>query len=188
MFQIRAELPTDGAAVETLNDLGFGTERRGRTVYKLRYGAPTLGFIASDPESDEPLATLRFWAVMVGLDRPALLLGPLAVMPERRGQGLGRALVGHGLSVARDRGWRLCLVSGDPAYYQPYGFEPAAPLGFAMPGPITAGHLQVKALADDALATLPRGGALPVLPWRRHRGPEADNDDWVVSTRRLRVG
>lgn len=187
MFQIRSELPSDGAAIEILNDLGFGTDRRGRTVYKLRLGAPSLGFIASDPESDQPLATLRFWSVMVGLDRPALLLGPLAVTPERRGQGLGRALVGHGLSVARDRGWRLCLVSGDPDYYRPYGFEQAAPYGFAMPGPIVAGHLQVKALAVGALATLPRGVALPVLPWRGHRGRDEDGEP-VVSCRRLRVG
>ncbi len=187
MFQIRSEVPSDGAAIETLNDLGFGVERRGRTVYRLRQGAPTLGFIAADPESDQPLATLRFWPVMAGLDRPALLLGPLAVLPERRGQGLGRALVGHGLTLARDRGWRLCLVSGDPAYYRPYGFEPASPYGFALPGPITAGHLQVKALAAGALDSLPRGGTLRVLPWRGHRGSDGDGDA-AVSQRRLRVG
>lgn len=187
MFQIRSELPSDGAAIETLNDLGFGPDRRGRTVYKLRLGAPTLGFIAADPETDRPLATLRFWAVMLGLDRPALLLGPLAVDPELRGQGLGRALVGHGLSVARDRGWRLCLVSGDPSYYRPYGFEPAAPYGIAMPGPIAAGHLQVKDLAGQSLDTLPRDAALRVLPWRCHRGDDVDGDA-VVTHRRLRVG
>lgn len=184
MFQIRSEQPSDGAAIESLNDLGFGPERRGRTVYKLRLGAPTLGFIAADPESDQPLATLRFWAVMAGLERPALLLGPLAVAPDRRGQGLGRALVGHGLSVARDRGWRLCLVSGDPDYYRPYGFEPAAGWGFAMPGPIAAGHLQVKALAPGALDCLPRGGVLPVLPWRGLRGDGAGDGDAVMRHRR----
>lgn len=187
MFQIRSELPSDGAAIESLNDLGFGPERRARTVYRLRLGAPSLGFIAADPESDQPLATLRFWPVMAGLDRSALLLGPLAVSPDRRGQGLGRALVGHGLSMARDRGWRLCLVSGDPDYYRPWGFEPAAPFGFAMPGPITAGHLQVKALVPDALACLPRGDVLRVLPWRGHRRDDADGDA-VMSHRRLRVG
>lgn len=187
MFQIRSEVPSDGAAIETLNDLGFGAERRGRTVYRLRHGAPTLGFVAADPESDQPLATLRFWPVMVGLERPALLLGPLAVVPDRRGQGLGRALVGHGLSVARDRGWRLCLVSGDPRYYRPYGFEPAAPYGFAMPGPVAAGHLQVKDLAGGALDTLPRGAVLRVLPWRCHRGDGAGGDA-VVTHHRLRVG
>jgi predicted N-acetyltransferase YhbS len=187
MFQIRSELPSDGAAIESLNDLGFGPDRRGRTVYKLRLGAPTLGFIAADPESDQPLATLRFWAVMAGLERPAVLLGPLAVTPELRGQGLGRALVGHGLSVARDRGWRLCLVSGDPDYYRPYGFVPAAPYGFAMPGPITAGHLQVKDLSGDALDSLPREPVLRVLPWRCHRGDDADGTP-VVTYRRLRVG
>lgn len=187
MFQIRSEIPSDGAAIETLNDLGFGVDRRARTVYRLRHGAPNFGFIAADPESDQPLATLRFWPVMVGLERPALLLGPLAVTPERRGQGLGRALVGHGLSMARDRGWRLCLVSGDPAYYRPYGFLPAAPLGFAMPGPITAGHLQVKDLTGDTLDRLPRNTVLRVLPWRCHRGDDVANEG-VVTHRRLRVG
>lgn len=187
MFQIRCETPFDGAAIETLNDLGFGTERRARTVYRLRAGAPTMGFVAADPESDQPLATLRFWPAMVGLDRPTLLLGPLSVIPERRNQGLGRALVAHGLAIAADRGWRLCLVSGDPDYYAPFGFEMAAPYGFALPGPIEAGRLQVKELVAGALAKLPRGTLLPVLPWRGVRGGGAGNDDAVIH-RRLRVG
>lgn len=172
MFQIRPETPADGATVESLADLGFGPDRRNRTVYRLRVGPPTAGlaFVAADPTSDAPLATLRFWCVSIGGALTSLLLGPLAVCPDRRGQGLGRALISNGLALARDQGWPLCLVSGEPDYYRPFGFEPAAPLGLVMPGPIAAGALQVKALQSDGLDGL---AAIGDRTLRAHPGAEA---------------
>jgi len=163
MFQIRQEVSSDIGTITALLDAGFGAERRSRTVYRLRQGVPAQGlaFVAADPISDEPLATLRFWEVALGEGGKAgpatLLLGPLAVHPELRGQGLGRALVSHGLTVAREQGWQLCVVSGEPSYYTPYGFEDAAPYGLMMPGPVHAGWLQIKAFEPSALDALSRG-------------------------------
>lgn len=176
MFHIRAELPADTAAVDHLNDLGFGPDRKGRTVWRLRQGpvADGLAFVAADPVEDRVLATLRFWPVSVGdgvaAGVTAVLLGPLAVCPSMQGQGMGRALVGHGLQAARDAGWDLCLVSGDPAYYRPYGFEAAPPYGFEMPGPVKAGWLQVRELRPGALGMLPEAEILPIQPRRWVRG------------------
>lgn len=175
MFHIRAELPADTAAVEHLNDLGFGTDRKTRTVWRLRQGpvADGLAFVAADPLDDRVLATIRFWPVSVGDEISAVLLGPLAVCPSMQGQGMGRALVGHGLQAARDAGWDLCLVSGEPAYYRPYAFEPAPPYGFEMPGPVKAGWLQVRELRAGALDTLSPAAARPIQPWRWVRGSGA---------------
>ncbi|WP_156907421.1 GNAT family N-acetyltransferase [Thalassobaculum salexigens] len=177
MFHIRAELPADTSAVEHLNDLGFGTDRKGRTVWRLRQGpvAEGLAFVADDPIDGRVLATIRFWQVDVGRadagqDISAVLLGPLAVCPTMQGQGLGRALVSHGLQAARDGGWDICLVSGEPSYYLPFGFEPAPPYGFEMPGPLKAGWLQVRDLKAGALDALPRKGTRPIRPWRWVRG------------------
>jgi len=179
MFHIRAELPNDIAAVDQLNDLGFGSDRKSRTVWRLREGpvADGLAFVAADPLADRVLATIRFWPVGVsgdafGGDALAVLLGPLAVCPSMRGQGLGRALVAHGLQAARDIGWDLCLVSGEPEYYRPFGFEPAPPHGFEMPGPVKAGWLQVRELRAGALADLSPGIARPLRPWRWVRDGE----------------
>ncbi|NQW08629.1 MAG: N-acetyltransferase [Alphaproteobacteria bacterium] len=168
MFQIRLQTPADAIAVETLNDLGFGSNRHGRTVWRFRQGpvADGLALVAAGLEADTPLATLRFWPVTIGGIAPALLLGPLAVCPTRRGQGMGRALVGHGLSKARDLGWTLCLVSGDPRYYQPYGFSSADPHGITLPGPIEAGRFQVVELTPGALAALDGLADRTLQPWR----------------------
>jgi predicted N-acetyltransferase YhbS len=88
--------------------------------------------------------------------RAALLLGPLAVEPGLKGRGVGRALVHGGLDAARSAGHALVLLVGDPSYYAQFGFVPAAPLGFDMPGE-EPGRLQALALASGGLG---RGGTL----------------------------
>lgn len=168
MFQIRLQTMADNAAVDALNNLGFGPNRYSRTVWRLRQQPPLddLCLVAAEAQSDTPLATLRFWPVAIGGSRPILLLGPLAVCPSRRGEGMGRALIGHGLSKARDMGWSLCLVSGDLDYYRPYGFEQADPYGFVLPGPLEPGRLQIAELLPGALATLSELADRTLQPWR----------------------
>jgi putative acetyltransferase len=51
---------------------------------------------------------------------PAHILAPLGVLPEHHGQGVGMALVRHGLNVVEGA---LVLVYGDPAYYSRFGFR-----------------------------------------------------------------
>jgi len=66
-------------------------------------------------------------------DAPALLLGPLAVDPTRRGEGIGRMLVARTLDQAMLSGHRLVILVADPGYYEQFGFVPAAAFGFSMP-------------------------------------------------------
>jgi len=49
-------------------------------------------------------------------------LGPLAVRPQAQGKGTGCSLVRHGLADLRLRGAAGCVVLGDPAYYERFGF------------------------------------------------------------------
>lgn len=151
-FHIRRHQPGDAATVEPLLDRCFGPGRTERTVYRLRDGirpVPELCFAAVD-DSDRVLASLQFWPIRIETT-PAILLGPLAVEPRMRNQGLGRALVRHGINEARKHGHRLCVVSGAPAYYRPYGFVPAVPYGLVMPGPLEPERLQVLELVPGAL-------------------------------------
>ena len=50
-------------------------------------------------------------------------LGPLSVLPEHHKQGIGKSLVNEGLSRLKDCGSRGCVLVGDPAYYQRFGFK-----------------------------------------------------------------
>ena len=52
-------------------------------------------------------------------------LGPVAVVPERQGQGLGGAVIRAGLAAIRAREERLILVLGHPTYYSRFGFDAA---------------------------------------------------------------
>lgn len=51
-----------------------------------------------------------------------LTFGPLSVLPERQGQGVGSALVRHTLDAARSMGFRGVCIYGDPRYYARFGF------------------------------------------------------------------
>ncbi|WP_454695357.1 GNAT family N-acetyltransferase [Achromobacter aegrifaciens] len=49
-------------------------------------------------------------------------LGPVAVLPDLQGQGIGAALIREGLERLKALGAAGCVVMGDPAYYGRFGF------------------------------------------------------------------
>jgi len=50
-----------------------------------------------------------------------------------RGQGIGSRLVRAGLERARELGYRVATVQGDPGYYGRFGFETASARGLIAP-------------------------------------------------------
>ncbi|MBN2254886.1 MAG: N-acetyltransferase [Deltaproteobacteria bacterium] len=50
-------------------------------------------------------------------------LGPVSVMPENQKQGVGKSLIRAGLSLLKDMGGNGCVLVGDPAYYERFGFR-----------------------------------------------------------------
>jgi putative acetyltransferase len=62
-------------------------------------------------------------------DTPALALGPVAVLPDHQGRGIGTAVVRNALDRAAAAQETLVVVLGDPAYYRRFGFVPALSLG-----------------------------------------------------------
>lgn len=72
------------------------------------------------------------------LDAPArllevLVLSPLAVTPDRQGEGIGGALVRSAIAAAEELGAPLLFLEGSPRYYPRFGFVPGGPLGFIRP-------------------------------------------------------
>lgn len=151
-FEILPERAEDGPLIDPLLDRTFGSDRKSKTVYRLREAvAPVDGlrFSAID-QAGLLLASLRFWPI--GIETaPAILLGPLAVEPLLQGRGIGRALVRHGLSEAKRQGHGLCVVVGEPDYYGPYGFVNAPAAGLVLPGPVAPHRFQVAELIAGAL-------------------------------------
>ena len=144
--------PKHAPAIEQLLDLTFGHDRHGKTVYRLREAAPAVSGLSFVIEQDgRVVASLRFWPVTLPNHEQALLLGPLAVLPELSGQGMGRALVRHGMAEARAQGWPAVLVVGEPKYYEPFGFGREKAEHLRLPGWVELPRFQAAELAPEAL-------------------------------------
>lgn len=155
MPSIIHERPEDAALIEPLLDECFGPERFEKTAYKIReklHPIPELSFVVR--EEDNLLATIRYWPVAIGENTPALLLGPIAVDPARRGEKIGVNLICKSLKVAEALGHGLIVLVGDPEYYEQFGFVNAVALGLSLPGPVEERRLLVKELKAGMLTGL----------------------------------
>ena len=78
-------------------------------------------------------------------------LGPVGVLPDAQGEGVGAALIRAALAASRGLGWRLLFVLGDPAYYARFGFILAAPHGLHYESHAFDAAFQVQELVPGAL-------------------------------------
>jgi predicted N-acetyltransferase YhbS len=151
MYDITPERPDDLAQIEALLDAAFEPGRHARPSYALRRDQtpdPHLCLVAraaDGPSAGRIIGSVRYWPVQIGR-HAALLLGPLAVAPDRQGEGIGAALIYASLDMAAWARHRRVVLVGDPAYYRRFGFVPAAPLGILVPG---AAPERVQVLALD---------------------------------------
>ncbi|MEQ8966419.1 MAG: N-acetyltransferase [Azospirillaceae bacterium] len=165
MLDLSPERATDSVAVESLLDVAFGPDRHAKRSYAFREGiAPVADLCWLMRDGSRIVGAIRYWPVRAG-GYPALLLGPLAVAPDRRGEGIGKALVDATLERAAAAGHGLVLLVGEPVYYARFGFEPAAPLGLVMPGEHPE-RLMVRLLDPAAVPTAPGPEGLVVERWR----------------------
>lgn len=153
-FQISPAGAADQPAIEHLLDLGFGPTRRTKTSYRLREGAtavPGLTQVIREPGLGV-VGAISYWPLAVGAGgTPALLLGPLAVHPERQNIGIGRALMAQTLAAAKNAGHRLVVLVGDLPYYARMGFRQAPEGQLLLPGPVDPKRLLYLELVPGSL-------------------------------------
>jgi len=152
MVTIREELRSDIAGREALLDAAFGNARFVKAAERLREDrlpADGLSFVAR--EGTRVVGTNRLWNIMVGPNRPALLLGPLAVASDRRNRGIGTRLMRHALGEARRLGHRAILLVGDAPYYSRFAFTAEKTSALWLPGPFEQHRLLGRELVPGAL-------------------------------------
>lgn len=171
--EVRVAKPADTAAVLDAHRVAFGGDVEAGLVETLMADAaafvPALSLVA---ESDGRIVGhVVFTRAHVG-GVPAVLLAPLAVIPEAQSSGVGSALVEEGLRRARAEGAALALVLGAPGYYTRFGFAAAGRHGIEPPYPVEpaeawmAAELEPGALwAARGVATLAAAFMDPAL-WR----------------------
>ena len=161
----------DPAMIEQLLDRAFGEDRHARTAYRIRTGMnwlDALSFAALD--SNEMLVgTIQCWpiALIDNEERPVplVMIGPVAVVPERQGEGFGVGLMAAMLdaearSVGEGQTPLAQVLIGDLDYYGRWGFSAAATGGWRCPGPYERARLLAR---GDALTAMPSEGVLG--PW-----------------------
>ena len=98
---IRLEGPSDAAAADAIVAERFGPGRFAKTAYRLREGVAcvaALSFVAE--EAGRIVGTVRYWPVEIG-GEAALMLGPIAIVADRQGQGIALALMQTSLAAAQ---------------------------------------------------------------------------------------
>jgi predicted N-acetyltransferase YhbS len=160
---VEAALAADQAHIEHLLDLTFGLNRYAKTSYRLREGNVAIdGLSLVTREAGFGLTgAISFWPLKIGeAGSDALLLGPLAVHPERQNIGIGRALMKSGLDKAKALAHKLVILVGDEPYYARVGFK-RVPYGqIELPGPVDPDRLLYLELTEGALM-LAKGLVLP---------------------------
>lgn len=167
-FAISAEIdqqsPAVAAAREALLGRAMGLNWKRKTSQKLRRGrrpSEGLAFVARS-EDGRLAGTVRLWDVATGDGRPALLLGPLAVDPQLKSAGIGKALMLHAISEAKRLGHKAILLIGDAGYYGRFGFSAEKTDALSMPGPYERHRFLALELVpgalDDAAGTLKATG------------------------------
>lgn len=156
-MNITLELPVHAAAIEKLLDSSFGPKRHTKTVYRLRKNvAPVadLCFVATDTDeagNEVLLGTIRYWPVLLGNSIQALMLGPIAIDPAHRSEGLGGKLIRHSLEAAKALGHRIVILVGDAPYYVRFGFQRDLVAALSLPGPVDPTRFQGLELVEGAL-------------------------------------
>jgi len=150
-FVYRNEHPSDAATIDALHAELFPPDWKKRAAYVLRDGVPpdlALSFVAAI--EGRVVGSVRMTPITVG-GKPALILGPLVVRPEYKGQGAGRTLVRTALAAAKAAGHRVVLLVGDLPYYGPLGFTFLGRDVVTLPAWVDPDRVLVAGLAPGAL-------------------------------------
>ena len=129
---IRPEVGHDRAAVYRINAAAFPTQAEADLVDRLRETVGTKVSLVAEI-AGKVVGHILFTPVTLrdgALQRLAVGLAPMAVLPEYQRRGIGSQLVISGLEACAERGDSLVFVVGHPEFYPRFGFEPAAPSGF----------------------------------------------------------
>lgn len=82
-------------------------------------------FVFTAWDQDDLLGAIMFSRLAYPHDnRSVFILAPVAVHPDHQGQGVGQALIVHGLNALREHGVDVAITYGDPHYYCKAGFMP----------------------------------------------------------------
>lgn len=95
-----------------------------------KYYIPELDLIMVN-ENDEIIGHVLFsrFHIEGRYDDELLILTPMSVKTELQRQHISKELIEYGLKKAKELGFKLCMVEGNPHNYRSRGFETSADYG-----------------------------------------------------------
>jgi len=150
-YSISLDAPEHSDAIEALYDEVFGPGRFAKTAERLREGNTKIADASLVAVDSEGLTgVVRVWPVTVSEGGRAAFLGPIAVAERRRGNGVAFKLMERAIGVCREQGYAAVILVGDHEYYGRFGFAPAGPGRFQLPGPVDQKRILIRDLSDRA--------------------------------------
>ncbi|WP_260262085.1 GNAT family N-acetyltransferase [Vibrio intestinalis] len=158
-MQIRQEKQSDVSTIEAVTYAAFENHPHHEPgakptehlmINKLRdSNALTLSLVAEDETGI--VGHIAFSAVEVNGETCHWYgLGPVSVLPERQGEGIGGALIRQGIEHIQLIGGKGVVLLGEPEYYQRFGFKPHPQL--TLQG-VPAEYFLSYSLVDEPLPT-----------------------------------
>jgi len=89
-----------------------------------------------------------------GKSHDVLSFGPLSVLPDFQGKGIGGMLITHTTALAKALGYKAIFIYGDPDYYCRFGFVAAKTYGIGTSDNMYAAALQALELVPGALSNI----------------------------------
>jgi predicted N-acetyltransferase YhbS len=121
-MEIRPERPQDRDRSLEIEQLAFGSDEEVAIVEGVRDDVGSFALVAElDGELVGHVQLTRAW---IG-ENAVLALGPIGVLPDRQGLGIGSALMWAALEAAKANGEAAVILLGSQAFYPRFGFEPA---------------------------------------------------------------
>jgi predicted N-acetyltransferase YhbS len=123
-LEIRPSMESDLETVLQINERAFGEDEGAEIVALIKAlfddpsAVPLLSLLAI--KDDEAVGHILFSKAHISSSSgplSAVILAPLAVLPEAQSQGIGGQLIREGLRRLLESGVDLVFVLGDPAYF-----------------------------------------------------------------------
>lgn len=167
---IRTETTADHNAIETLTYRAFENHPHHAPgakptehliINKLRdAGVLTVSLVAEDDTGIIGHIALSPVAIN-GVTTNWYGLGPVAVTPERQGEGIGRQLIEASLTAIKSQHAAGVVLLGEPEYYGRFGFETHANL--TLEG-VPPEYFMIQSLCDDNDTTTDKATADKAIP------------------------
>ncbi len=140
-IQLRHETPDDIAAIEAVTIAAFAnaphTSHTEQFIVRALRDANELALSIVAEEHGQVIGHVALSPVAItdGHRHKAkgwYGLGPISVLPQKQGQGIGAGLMEQALAELRDMQAAGCVLLGEPTYYARFGFQAHA--GLQLPG------------------------------------------------------